>query len=219
MKERMQTPHRGLTHQGRSVGPNEFPWVELVFEALNRLPRNMRSSRCVDNDIFVGCFNPDDFVHGHEQNAFVILNREPGQPLTGDGAGDSGVQPPNRSLNRRRKALLVEWLAEIVNGLDFEGSHCVLAVTGYEDKERRSGGGDLINHSKPIEARHLNIDKHDIRRQLPDLLSPLNTIRTLSNDFYMGLALEQFAQIMTRMRLILNNEDASRHCCRCRAGL
>src|ERR1700678_2329449 len=91
MKERMQTPHRGLTHQGRSVGPHEFPWVELVFQALNRLPRNMRSSRCVDNDIFVGCFNPYDFVHGHEQNAFVIFDREPGEPLTADSAWDSGV--------------------------------------------------------------------------------------------------------------------------------
>ena len=50
------------SHQGRSVGAHEFPWVELVFEALNRLPRNVRSSRCVDNNIFVGCFYPDDLL-------------------------------------------------------------------------------------------------------------------------------------------------------------
>ena len=68
--------------------PDKFSWVELVFEALNRLPRNVRSSRCVDNDIFVGCFNPDDFVDRHEQDALVIFNREPGEPLIADGARD-----------------------------------------------------------------------------------------------------------------------------------
>src|SRR5271169_4481742 len=99
----------------------------------------MRTSRCVDNDIFIGRFNPDNFVHRHEQDAFVIFNREPGEPLIAAGAWGSGVQSPNSPLNRCRKALLIEWLAEIVNRLDFEGSHCVLAVTRYEDKERRSG--------------------------------------------------------------------------------
>ena len=82
VKERMQTPHRGLPHQGRSVGPHKFSWVEMVFQALNRLPRDVRSSRCVDYDIFIGCFNPDDFVNGHEQDSFVIFDREPGEPLT-----------------------------------------------------------------------------------------------------------------------------------------
>ena len=144
MKERMQTPHRSLSHQGRPVGPYEFPWVELIFEALNRLPQNVRSSRCVNNDIFVGCLNPDNFVHGHEEDAFVIFNREPGEPWTAEGGWDRGVQSPNRSLDRCREALLIEWLAEVVNGLDFEGSHCIFAVTRYEDKERRFGSGSLI---------------------------------------------------------------------------
>src|SRR5580698_8076579 len=105
----------------------------------------MRSGRCIDNDIFVSRFNPDDFIHGHEQDSFVIFNREPGKPLTAGAVWGSGVQSANRSLNRCRKALLIEWLAEIINGVDFEGSHCVLAVTRYEDKERWSGSAELIN--------------------------------------------------------------------------
>jgi hypothetical protein len=147
MKERMHTAHRGLTHQGRSVDPHKFPWVELVFEALNRLPRNVRSSRCVDNDIFVGCFNPDDFVHGHEQDAFVIFNREPGEPLTADGAWGSGVQSPNRSIDRCRKALLIEWLAEIVDGRsEFHSAETGTDQTGARPQTRNKKS-DMGNRS------------------------------------------------------------------------
>jgi hypothetical protein len=68
------------------VGPNEFPWIQLIFEALDGLPRYVRSHRGVNDNILVGRFNPDDFVDGYEQDTFVILNRETGQPLTPAGA-------------------------------------------------------------------------------------------------------------------------------------
>jgi hypothetical protein len=64
VKERMQTPYRRFANKGRPVCSNKFSWIELVFEALDCLPQDMRSGHCVNHDIFIGCVDPNDLFDG-----------------------------------------------------------------------------------------------------------------------------------------------------------
>src|SRR5580698_8496067 len=99
MKERMHAADCGLPNESRSVGSNKLPWIQFLFQPLNGLAEDVRSIRCVNDDVFIRCFYPDDFVNGYEQDALVISDRKPREPLALAGGWDGGVEPPHGSFH------------------------------------------------------------------------------------------------------------------------
>ena len=148
-----------------------------------------------DYDIFIGCFNPDDLVHGHEQDRSSSLIESRVSHWLLAGAWGTGVL--SLRIARSIEARGAPYRMVCRDSLRHRFRRLSLRTRRSPLRTRReaAGSGDPINHAEPVETRHLDIDKGDVRRPFSGFPEPLNTVRTLSDHLDCGLAFQQFAEI------------------------
>src|SRR5262249_28972626 len=95
---------------------------------------------------------------------------------------------------------------------NFKGLNCVLIVGRGEDD---LGQGDLLiqqffDHAKAVEARHLHVEKEEVRREFLDEVDGLKPVVALRDHVDILDRLEQIAQLVAGELLIIDNDGGKR---------
>ena len=133
----------------------------------------------VDADVVAFGFDPVDRVDVDERYAAAGFHQ---QAL--GGRGSAGPQQFRQSLRqfslpialemlacsreRGLKPLPAERLQQVIDRLHFERADGVFVVGGHEDRRRHAIDADGLDHLEAIHAGHLQIEKHEIGRRMPD---------------------------------------------------
>jgi hypothetical protein len=73
-------------------------------------------------------------------------------------------------LEGRLKALPAKRLQQVVERLDVKRADRVLVVGGDEHGRRHPIDANRLDHLEAIHSRHLQIEKHQVRRRLANLI-------------------------------------------------
>src|SRR5205814_8685999 len=72
--------------------------------------------------------------------------------------------------------VFIEWLEQIVQRIQFEGSHCIFVVRSYKDHQRHAFGAYLPYDFQAVDVWHLHIEQDEIefiRKYALDCFSPV----------------------------------------------
>ena len=89
-------------------------------------------------------------------------------------------------LDCAMKALVIEWLQQVIHRADVERLEGILIVSGDEDDERQGIGIERASQRHPIERVHLDIEEQQIRRPCPDRLESGAAVAILANHVEIG---------------------------------
>jgi len=86
----------------------------------------------------------------------------------------------------------------------------VLVESGHEDQCRRHIPAleQPPCHLEPAQARHLDVEEHDIRLMSVDGLERLDAVCGLANDLHIPDLVELVAQLLAGQLLIVHDEDS-----------
>jgi len=117
----------------------------------------------------------------------------------------------------------VKGLQQIIDGIHVKGAHGVLIVGRRKNELRqcflfvaaRSGHASFIdealNHRKAVEARHLHIEKDQIRVLFLDQIDGLDAIRPLPDNLDVAHRIEQILQLFARQLFVVDDECGDCH--------
>ena len=109
------------------------------------------------------------------------------------------------------KALPAEWLQQVVEGLHVKGANRVLVIGGDEHGRRHPIDADGLDHLEAVHARHLQIEKHQVRRRLANVIDGFFAGRRGAGQFDARFRGEQRHQALAGHRLIVGHQDANHH--------
>ena len=69
----------------------------------------------------------------------------------------------------------------------------------------------LLDHAEAAEARHLNIEKYEVRRMFADQGERLDAVFPLAHKMNLGKTLQQVGQFIARRFLVVDNERVNWH--------
>src|SRR5690349_8512268 len=67
------------------------------------------------------------------------------------------------ALQSELQSALLEWLEQIVQGMDFKSLDRMLVIRRDKDDGRKSLGRQRAEHVEPRDQRHLNVEEHKVR--------------------------------------------------------
>ena len=85
---------------------------------------------------------------------------------------------------RRRQPVLVDRFHQIVDRMGVERPQRMVAVSGDEHEQRRLDVHHPVDHRKAVEARHLDVEKHQVRLLGLDLANSLAPVRRCRRPRY-----------------------------------
>ena len=80
------------------------------------------------------------------------------------------------------KSLAVERLEQVVERVDVEGAQRVVIEGRDEDDERHARGADGLDDFESAGARHLDVEKHQVRLQPADRVDGVGARRALRDE-------------------------------------
>ena len=178
----------------------------------------------VHDHVLIGCLNPIDVVEVHERDAFAVGHRQArqrrGRGLTalrgrreqtaGPLHGPALVDAQARAIERREKAGLVERLEHVVDGADLEGAERVVVERRHEDGGRNAGGAERVNHAEAVDSRHLDVEQQQIDRHPLEHFERLFAVAAFGDDLDARPPLQQDADRLARVLLVVDDRDTSR---------
>jgi hypothetical protein len=142
------------------------------------------------------------------------------QERFGIGRGLRRTQPLLQAGNGLLQARGLDWLDEIVEHALSEGLHRILVV-GSDEHEVRAAT-DVARGLDAGHARHVHIEKTDVRLILLELVDGLATVAGLRDDLQLRPDLRQQAfEHVTQERLVVGDQGGRAlriHALSCRAG-
>ena len=156
--------------------------IELRLEMAHRFPHEMRLRADVQADVVAGRLAPVD-VGGAARSSTRPLDLTTSRSALGSRgcmSGKQGEQLPSerrglplrelfaRVRERRLESLRAERLEQVVERVNLERAQRVLVERRDEDDGRHPVGPSARATSKPSISRHLDVEKHQIRRRLCD---------------------------------------------------
>lgn len=175
--------YRDEVDQRRPVNPGEARSGQLLLERRQGAADQMVLFG-VNHHVGAGRLDPPDLGQGNDAGGSGGLQEEapPPRPRSDarcrrTGASDV-VRPPephrlSGAIESFVKALVRERLENVVDRPDLEGLDGVLLVGGDDDEHRRVPAQLPIDARDDLEAahpRHADVEKDDVRPQLPDLV-------------------------------------------------
>ena len=122
-----------------------------------------------------------------------------------DGAIATGARPRGADpIERRRQAGAVHRLQQVIERRQFERVDRVLIERGAED-HRRSRPAQRRRDVEPARARHLDVEQHEIGRELGDPFRGFNTVAGFADHFDVGMRAQQLLQPLARRLLVVNH--------------
>src|SRR5207248_9567821 len=92
------------------------------------------------------------------------------------------------------EARIIERFHEVVEGPRFKRPQCILIVSRYKNNRGREIGAKQLQDVKPVDFRHLNIDKQKIGWPRPDEHNRLSPGGAFT-DFYLRVCAQEDRQI------------------------
>ncbi|MNM28565.1 hypothetical protein D3C81_390810 [compost metagenome] len=110
---------------------------------------------------------------------------------------------------RLLEALLAERFQQVIERMAFEGLQGVLVVGRDEDQARLCAY--QFRHFEAVQARHLDVEEHQLRLQFRDGLDGLEAVGAFGHDLDIVVARQIFAQHAARQQFIV--DDGYPHSC------
>jgi hypothetical protein len=114
-------------------------------------------------------------------------------------------------IEGRFQAWLLYRLGQVIEGMDFEGTHGVLVVRGYEDGRRHPCNPDLFYNLKAAIARHLNVEKEQVNGFRLKQQDKLPAIAALARYFDGSLSGEHGSEPVPGERLVVGDHSSKSH--------
>ena len=215
----------------RAVDPLETARIEAFFKVLHRLAQDQRLRGGVDAHIIARRVDPFDIVDVDAENLAAILDVDDlfkavrrrvagvgqviGERIGGD-VGEDILQPPALlaaallveagadPVDRRRQPIGVDGFHQIVDGVRLERLDRVFHVRRDEHDERRLDLGQPGDHRKPIEPRHLDIEKDEIGLERLDRPDRLATVDAALDDLDIGKCLQPQLEALDRQTFVVD---------------
>ena len=114
------------------------------------------------------------------------------------------------AIERGGQPRAVHRLQQVIERRELEGIDRVLIERGAEDHR----GPRLAERRGDVEAAgagHLDVEQHQIGRQLGDLLRRLHAVFRFADDFDVGMRAQQLLQPLAR-RLLVVDDQCPNHC-------
>src|SRR5205085_10135245 len=115
------------------------------------------------------------------------------------------LQASQKPLHRGRKTLLADRLDKIIQRFSLKSLNRKLIERRQKHNCRHAFDASLLDNFKSINARHLNVEKHYIRRRRVKRSKHFSAVATLSGNGKLGKARQQLPHAATRGRLIVGN--------------
>ena len=116
-----------------------------------------------------------------------------------------------RALQGFLEARLLKWLQKVVQCVDFKRVNGVFIVGGGENDRGHLLGRQGLQHLKAVEARHLDIEEHQVRTMLLNGLERLSPISALGDDLHIGLFIEKQPYSFTPEWLVVDDDGTNFH--------
>ena len=132
------------------------------------------------------------------------------QPFGGRGFG---LQRFLRALNGPRQTILLDRLQDVIDGVDFEGLHGIVVKRRRENDLRNFSLAvhQLLDHVETVEARHLHVEKHQVRRMFLDEGESLHAVFALPDQMHFGETFQQVDEFVASGLLVVHDERVDRH--------
>ena len=167
----------------------------------------------------------NDFFRVHEQKPLLGLHqdfhgrRRPGRPELAHELFQPlrraclGLHDPPRPLNRLGNSALVERLQHVVHGVHFERLHRVVIERRREHHVRdfHFPFDKLLEHAETVEAGHLHVQKHQVRRVLLDQRHGFHAVFSLPDQIDFGKTFQQKRQLIPRRLFVIHNNGVDGH--------
>jgi hypothetical protein len=110
----------------------------------------------------------------------------------------------------RVKTLVVERLQQIVQRLYLERLDRISVVRRDEDNQRSGTSGKRRHDTKPVEVRHLHIEKQDVGTTAPSGFDRFMSAPALGDDGRFVVSAKEQPKPRSRKRLVVGNDHAHR---------
>ena len=181
----MHVQHGVEPHDSRAIHAKELRRVEPLLERADRRADSERGLAAEDAHVVAFGLDAVDAVGRKEHGAAVLDDEQPrkkrawnpigcdpgartrGQPIADAVAGalaSAFAGPVENALESRGRVRL----EEVVHRAHIERAERVLLVGGDEDDVRRLVGPDGVEDAEAIQARHPDVQEHDVRREALD---------------------------------------------------
>src|SRR5262249_17076392 len=107
-------------------------------------------------------------------------------------------------LQSFRKTVFVKWLQQVIERIYFKRAQRILFIRCYEDDAREHRTIQRFQDLEAVHARHLNIQKNEIRMMPPYFGNSRLPVTAFCNNLDFRLPLEKTNQPAERKRLIFN---------------
>ncbi len=111
---------------------------------------------------------------------------------------------------RALEPLVHQRLQQVVERVRVEGVDRVAVEGGHEYDHRHAGLRDAAQHLESVDARHLDVEEHEVRRVRGDRVDRLAPVRALRDDLEVVESAQAELEPAPRERLVVDDDCADR---------
>src|SRR5690606_16692936 len=115
------------------------------------------------------------------------------------------------SVERVGELVLVDRLHQVVDRVGLERPDCVLLVGRDEHEQRRLDLHHALDHRKPVEAGHLDVEEHEVGLLGLDRADGLAAVGARADDLDVGIGLEPQLQALDGKFLVVDEQGTNGH--------
>ena len=125
------------------------------------------------------------------------------------------LQALARSLEGLHNPGAIEWLEQVIDGVDVERAHRILVESGSKNDLRHAVGlfalQQLLEHGKAVQSWHLHVQKHYIRMVSTNKVDRLNAILALGDDLDSSRRIQKVFELLSRKPFIVDDQRSHGH--------
>src|SRR3981189_3445779 len=223
IEHRTNLANAGTVHDGRLPHADEVVRRQLLFQVCQGFPQQVTAAGGVYAGIVSRGFDPQNVGNGNKENPLLVLYHKAFQRAeTTEGLEqwfETSICRPalfddlecvNQGLG---KSLLIIRFQEGIKSVHFECTNGVRIVGRDEDINGSRAGQwlHIFDDSKPIQIRHLHIEKNDVGMKFMDLLHRPYSVRRLADNFNAVVFGQIAADTAAGDRFVIDDEDSRLH--------
>jgi hypothetical protein len=207
VKQRLQFADRIEVDQRRPADAQETVGREIGLQRGERVAEQVGFAPDVELHVVALRLDPVDLGRPEKNHAAVDLDGEPfarpvlplqlgeqGEQLTPTRGRGSRAEPLAQDPESLRKPVPVHRLEQIIDRVDLEGLEREPIVGGHEHHRRHRLGPHLPAHPESVEARHLDVEEHQVGPIPADELDRLPAVGGLADHGEPGFLFQQLPQ-------------------------
>ncbi len=169
-------------------------------------------------NIVAGRPNPFNVLCSDNSNAGSVLNRKSGRVsnrctikhfhnLLCHVSPKFGIDKVTSPLDRCGEACVIHRLQQVMQSVNVECPQYVFLMRRHKNYSRHVLNWQCAQHLESVQTRHLDIEKHNVRRPLQNCLHCGLPISAFSNDLNVLESAQHECDAMTRQWLIVDDQN------------